>query len=121
MNKLQQLVVDYCQNNGVDVERIHLVLNNCRIHDSMEMQEFWDQCSFVADVLPPYTPVLNAIEEYWAQMKSWTRITFLANGETYVQRLESVCARVTQENCLSYVLDTKYFWLQCINKEDIIN
>ena len=76
------------------------------------MQEHWDQCPFTVRFLSPYSPVLNAIEEYWSQMKSWTTRTPLESGESYVQRLEAACARITTMNCLNFVKHTKKYWLE---------
>ena len=58
--------------------------------------------------------------QYWAQMKAWTVRTPLADNETYSDRLEAACDRITPANCLGYVKHTKAFWLQCMNQTDIV-
>ena len=38
MIRLQKILIDYCNNNNVDYDRINLVLDNCRIHGTVQVK-----------------------------------------------------------------------------------
>ena len=63
MKNLDRVLKVYCMEHDVDESRIHLILDNCRIHGSQEVQEYWDDCSYTVRYVPKYSPMLNAIEE----------------------------------------------------------
>ena len=64
MRGLDRALKNYCDLNGVEYERIYLFLDNCSIHHSRVLTEaYWDECPFTVKYLPPWSPMLNPIEE----------------------------------------------------------
>ena len=64
LRSLDRVMQNYCDNNNVEYERIHLIMDNASIHRSTLVQEgYFDNCSFTVKYLPPWSPMLNPIEE----------------------------------------------------------
>ena len=47
-----------------------VIMDNCSIHKSLKVKELIESVGCRLIYLPPYSPDLNPIENYWAVMKS---------------------------------------------------
>ena len=47
-----------------------VVMDNCSIHKSIKVKELIESVGCTLIYLPPYSPDLNPIENYWAVMKN---------------------------------------------------
>ena len=63
LQSLRRVLQNYCDQNNIAYDRIHLLLDNARIHQAEIIEEFFDTCPFVIKFLPRYSPFLNPIEE----------------------------------------------------------
>ena len=50
-----------------------LILDNARYHKTKDVLKTFKDENIDVLFLPPYSPVLNPIEKYWANMKRWIR------------------------------------------------
>ena len=50
-----------------------LILDNASFHKSIESQKLEEAAGYQILFLPPYSPDLNLIEKYWANMKTRVR------------------------------------------------
>ena len=64
LRSLDRVLKNYCDLNNVEYCRIHLIMDNAAIHRSLTVQEgYLDDCAFTVKFLPPWSPMLNPIEE----------------------------------------------------------
>ena len=64
-----------------------LILDNASFHKSLESQKIVEDAGCKILFLPPYSPDLNPIEKYWANMKKKVR-EFLKNVPTFNEALD---------------------------------
>ena len=50
-----------------------VVMDNASFHKSRKTRELIETVGYKAIFLPPYSPDLNPIEKFWANMKRWVR------------------------------------------------
>jgi transposase len=62
-----------------------LVMDNCRIHDRQDLPRRLEEAGFLMKFLPPYSPMLNPIEEVIGDIKR--EIRTLLSGELHEQVL----------------------------------
>ncbi|KAI8380341.1 hypothetical protein BD560DRAFT_316980, partial [Blakeslea trispora] len=53
--------------------------------------------------VPPHSPMLNPIEEYWVKIKPVVRKTPLAKNEMIADRIEEAAKAVTAKNCRGWI------------------
>jgi len=63
---LNDKLLEHFQANPHDI----LIMDNCRFHHRKDVLEFLNQNSILFRFLPPYSPQLNPIEEYFSHFKS---------------------------------------------------
>ena len=66
-----------------------LILDNASFHKSIESQKLVKAAGCRILFLPPYSPDLNPIEKYWANMKIKIR-ELLPKTNTFAEALDSV-------------------------------
>ena len=54
-------------------KNVVLILDNASHHPKERIQAIVDECGFSVIFLPKYSPDLNPIETYWANIKNWLR------------------------------------------------
>lgn len=64
-----------------------LILDNASFHKSVESQKLVEAAGCKILFLPPYSPDLNPIEKYWANMKKKVR-EFLREAQTFAEALD---------------------------------
>ncbi|KAG2209879.1 hypothetical protein INT45_005146, partial [Circinella minor] len=47
----------------------YLVMDNAAIHKTIDVKDWVTECGFEIIYLPPYSPFLNPIEEFWSKLK----------------------------------------------------
>lgn len=66
-----------------------LILDNASFHKSTETRRLVEAAGCKILFLPPYSPDLNPIEKYWANMKTKVR-ELLAHTSTFIEALDKV-------------------------------
>ena len=64
-----------------------MILDNASFHKSAESQKLLEAAGCKILFLPPYSPDLNPIEKYWANMKKKVR-ELLRKCQTFVEALD---------------------------------
>lgn len=64
-----------------------LILDNASFHKSVESQKLIEAAGCKILFLPPYSPDLNSIEKYWANMKKKVR-ELLKKTKTFTEALD---------------------------------
>jgi transposase len=58
-------------------EKSILIIDNASHHPKDKIQDVADEYGFMVIYLPKYSPDLNPIEKYWANIKNWLRLHLL--------------------------------------------
>lgn len=83
-----------------DMKGFNLVLDNASIHNVATLvEERGYQCIH----LPPYSPFLNPIEEFWAKIKAGCRRQRLREVETITQRIYDSASLVTHQDLNGWI------------------
>jgi transposase len=60
-----------------------VVMDNASFHKSQKTKELIESVGCKVIFLPPYSPDLNPIEKFWANMKRWIKDKIMEFGELY--------------------------------------
>lgn len=69
----------------------YLVMDNCTIHRSYPIIKKIEDRGYRVMYLPPYSPELNAIENFWAIVKRKMKRESLMTEDTLSQRFANAC------------------------------
>ena len=71
----QNLFIEWIKKflNPVFPKNAILILDNARYHKTKDVLKTFKEENIDVLFLPPYSPELNPIEKYWANMKRWIR------------------------------------------------
>ena len=78
-----------------------LVMDNASFHKSQRTRELIDSVGCKLIFLPPYSPDLNLIEKFWANMKRWIKQE-ITNFSALFDSLFSFLNTLSQPNLIYY-------------------
>ncbi|KAG1527119.1 hypothetical protein G6F51_014307 [Rhizopus arrhizus] len=70
-----------------DMQGYHIVMDNAPIHVPAMIDPLIEKRSYIPVYLPPYSPELNPIEDFWAIVKSKVKRYALKDTETLSPRV----------------------------------
>jgi hypothetical protein len=97
-------------------------MDNAPIHKSDDVKEEIQrrnrgyQCVY----LPPYSPELNSIEQFWAIIKKIARRHKLADTEMLKDRIKEACNMVPIEHLFNICQHSKKQFDNCLNRLNLI-
>jgi transposase len=65
-----------------------VIMDNASFHKSQKTRQLIESVGCRVVFLPPYSPDLNPIEQFWANMKRWIKTKISEFGELY----KTICA-----------------------------
>ena len=77
----------------------YLVMDNALIHTSTDIRKMIEDCGYKCVYLPPYSPFLNPIEEFWSKVKAGVRRDGLTKDDNLSSRITESSLTVTPEHC----------------------
>ncbi|KAG0750197.1 hypothetical protein G6F57_010982 [Rhizopus arrhizus] len=89
--------------NKLGLKNMYIVMDNAAIHKTPKVLKAIRDSGHYALFLPPYSSMLNPIEECWAKIKSVVRKTPLAKNEMIADRIEEAAKAVTAKNCRGWI------------------
>ncbi|KAF9371346.1 hypothetical protein CPC16_003119 [Podila verticillata] len=101
-----------------DLKGMNLVIDNASIHKTDHTQVYVRSQGYTPVLLPLYSPFLNPIEEFWAQMKLVFQHQKLGE-DTMQQQLTEATASVTGDNIQGYIRNAHKKFPVCIQMEDL--
>ncbi|KAG1136864.1 hypothetical protein G6F37_011659 [Rhizopus arrhizus] len=84
MQKIDDAIATFDDNN---MQGYHIVMDNAPIHVPAMIDPLIEKRSYVPVYLPPYSPELNPIEDFWAIVKSKVKRYALKDTETLTSRI----------------------------------
>ncbi|KAG1471174.1 hypothetical protein G6F56_002274 [Rhizopus delemar] len=103
---------------GVICKDIHIVMDNAHIHVPALIDPLIEKRGYVPVYLPPYSPELNPIEDFWTIVKSKVKRYALKDTETLIiyplkNLFDDVQIEILLDNCVSYRFSPVTGVLQC--------
>jgi transposase len=89
----------------------YLVMDNARIHKSKPMIQKIEARGYRVMYLPPYSPELNPIEQFWASVKGE-----MMKEETLSSRIGDACNDVRFSDLYSFCLHSKRQIINCYKR-----
>lgn len=72
----------------------YLIMDNAPIHTAKVTGEIIEESGYKYIYLPPYSPELNPIEQFWSVVKSGVKREFILNKDTLPQVITDACNQV---------------------------
>ncbi|KAG1396024.1 hypothetical protein G6F60_009883 [Rhizopus arrhizus] len=94
----------------------YLVMDNCTIHKSHPMIRKIEGRGYRVMYLPPYSPELNAIKNFWAIVKRKKKRENLMTEETLSQRIADACNNVRVSDLCGFCGHSKHHITYCRDK-----
>lgn len=108
-------VMDVLDKNNMKCH--HLVMDNAPIHTPEAVRKFIESRGYKCLYLPPYSPFLNPIEEFWSKVKGGVRKTPLRADDRLTDRICDSVKKVTRSDCQGYIRHAMSFFSRCKNEE----
>jgi transposase len=102
-----------------DMQRYHIVMDNAPIHVPAMIDPLIEKHGYVPVYLPPYSPELNPIEDFWAIVKSKVKRYASKDTETLTSRIIESCEEVPLQHLQNCVQHSVNLFGKCLNKEPI--
>jgi len=72
-----------------------VVMDNASFHKSQKTRELIESVGCKVIFLPPYSPDMNPIEKFWANMKRWIKDNISKFGKLYDALVEFFCVQTS--------------------------
>lgn len=105
--------------NKLGLHNMYIVMDNATIHKTPEVLQAIRNHGHTSLFLPPYSPMLNPIEECWAKIKAEVRKVPLKKNELLADRIEEAAKTVTAKNCRGWIRHSKSFFGKCLDMDDV--
>jgi transposase len=95
----------------------YLVMDNAPIHTPATVRALIESRGYKCLYLPPYSPFLNPIEEFWAKVKAGIRRNALRAEDRLSDRICESVNKVTRSDCEAWIRHATSFFPRCKNEE----
>ena len=101
---LQRLFIKLAE---INLNSVWLIMDNASIHHTEEVRNLIEQTSRTLIFLPPYSPMMNPIEEVFSKIKFFARnmLADPTNGVNLEGIINQSFATVTSSNCYKYFMN----------------
>jgi transposase len=96
----------------------YLIMYNAPIHTPVKLCELLVSRCYKCLYIPPYSPILNPIEEFWSKVKAGVRRNALTADDRLSDRICESVQMVTRADCQAWIRHAVSFFPRC-NREDI--
>jgi transposase len=91
----------------------YLVMDNAPIHTSVKIRELIESRGYRCLYLPPYSPFLNPIEEFWSKVKAGIRRNALSATDILSDRICDSVQKVSRSDCQAWIRHSLSFFSRC--------
>lgn len=92
-------------------------MDNASIHRTNEVKDCITERGYKPTYLPPYSPFLNPIEEFWAKVKTNVRRDCLTVNDNLGDRITEAGKLVTRSDCQGWIRHSMTFFERCVDGE----
>jgi hypothetical protein len=101
------------------LKEAYLIMDNASIHKRQDILDLITTRKYKYIFLPPYSPELNPIEQFWSITKSKIRRAKLLDEETLQDRITEACNQVPQSHLYNIIKHSRSCLYDCLNKNPI--
>ena len=88
-------------------------MDNAPIHTSTDIRKIIEDHGYKCVYLPPYSPFLNPIEEFWSKVKAGVRRDGLIKDDNLNGRITESSLAVTPKDCQGWIRHAIQFSDRC--------
>lgn len=93
----------------------YLVMDNAPIHSSIDIGKYIHSRGYRCVHLPPYSPELNPIEQFWSVVKSKVKRNKILEKESLMTRISEACDSLYMSDFKGFVTHSA----KCLNKKKL--
>lgn len=97
----------------------YIVMDNAPIHGNKEIEEIIEERGYRSVYLPPYSPELNPIEQFWSVLKDKVKRSQFGDTEDLKTRISEASQQVPIEILKNIIKHTADSSNKCLNMEPI--
>ncbi|SAM04526.1 hypothetical protein [Absidia glauca] len=97
----------------------YLIMDNAPIHQSKDIESAIVERGYRCVYLPPYSPELNPIEQFWSKVKYSIKRHLLMEQETLSTRITEACHMVSHKDLRGYASHSSSRINDCLNRKYI--
>ncbi|KAG1606564.1 hypothetical protein G6F46_012921 [Rhizopus delemar] len=95
----------------------YLVMDNAQIHKHADIRSYIESRGYGCVYLPPYSPELNPIEQFWSVCKSKLKREALLEEETLTSRIKVACNNVLISDLRGFCKYSVAKFSDCLEKK----
>ncbi|KAG1442606.1 hypothetical protein G6F56_010995 [Rhizopus delemar] len=95
----------------------YLVMDNAPIHSSTDIGKYIHSRGYRYVYLPPYSPEMNPIEQFWSVVKSKVKRNKFLEKESLMTRISEACDSLYLSDFQGFVSHSAKCFRKCLNKE----
>ncbi|XP_062869513.1 uncharacterized protein LOC134331906 isoform X2 [Trichomycterus rosablanca] len=120
LETLHNILIPHHEGEGPGQSSIVVVWDNVSFHLAVQVKNwFTDHPQFVLLYLPPYSPFLNPIEEFFSAWR-WKVYDRLPHQRIpLLQAMEEACGNIDEGACQGWIHHSRRYFPSCLAKEDI--
>lgn len=105
-----------------NLKGFYLVMDNAPIHGprGKKVIDYIVGRGYKCVYLPPYSPFLNPIEEFWSKVKSGVKRTPIDGKDNLTPRILESCSKVTLSDCKGWIRHSLSFFPRCLEEEQML-
>ena len=96
-----------------DMKGHYLVMDNAPIHTPFKVRELVEGRGYKYLYLPPYSPFLNPIEEFWSIIMAGVRRNALTADDRLSDRIGKSVQMITRTDCQAWIRHAVSFFARC--------
>ena len=104
--------------NDNNLTAFTLIMDNCTIHKVQSVRRLIQESGNTLIFLPPYSPQLNPIEEFFSKWKNNIRTQNSRNVEELQRAIQAGTTNFTESDCLGYFSHVRFFALKGVRREE---
>ncbi|KAG2207889.1 hypothetical protein INT47_010873 [Mucor saturninus] len=97
----------------------YIIMDNAPIHTSDNIRKFIESRGYGCVYLPPYSPELNPIEQFWSVVKSKLKREKLLEAENLNTRITEACQNVLISDLKGFCRYSESKFETCLNKNPL--
>lgn len=102
-----------------EMTNYYIVMDNAPIHGNKEIEEIIEERGYRSVYLPPYSPELNPIEQFWSVLKDKVKRSQFGDTEDLKTRISEASQQVPIEILKNIIKHTADSSNKCLNMEPI--
>ena len=97
----------------------YLVMDNASVHSSIDIGKYIHSRGYRCLYLPPHSPQLNPIEQFWSVVKSKAKQNKFLEKELLTTRISEACDSLYMSDFKGLVTHSAKCFAKCLDKENL--